>query len=191
MSEENEEKKVSLADGHEDVIKDLTEESEEEQTEEGEELSEVEALEAEIDDLKDKLMRALAEGENVRKRAVRDRIEAEQRGGRRLARDMLSVYDNMNRAMEAADDETREAAKGLIEGLDLTMRELVTTFEKHEILPIAPKEGDKFDPQFHEAMFEAALPNTKKGDIIQVLNEGFTIAGSLVRPAQVGVSSGG
>jgi molecular chaperone GrpE len=156
-----------------------------------EEISEVEELQQKCDELQDKYMRAVAEGENIRKRAVKERIEAEQRGGRRLARDVLSVYDNMKRAIETVDDAQREGSKALIEGIELTMRELINTFDKHQIEAIAPKEGEKFDPQFHEAMFEAPVPGTTKGNIIQVLGEGFTIAGSLVRPAQVGVSSGG
>lgn len=155
------------------------------------EVSELDELQAKCDELQDKYMRAVAEGENVRKRAVKERIEAEQRGGRRLARDVLSVYDNMKRAIETVDDEQRASASALIEGIELTMRELINTFEKHQIEAIAPKEGEKFDPQFHEALFEAPVPGTTKGNIIQVLGEGFTIAGSLVRPAQVGVSSGG
>jgi len=155
------------------------------------ELTEEEELRAENVDLKDRLMRSLAEQENLRKRAAKERIEAEQRGGRRLARDVLSVYDNMKRAVETVEDSQRESASALIEGIELTMRELINTFEKHQIEPIAPKEGDKFDPQIHEAMFEAAVPGTTKGNIIQVMADGFTIAGSMIRPAQVGVSSGG
>ena len=155
------------------------------------EVSELDELQAKCDELQDKYMRAVAEGENVRKRAVKERVEAEQRGGRRLARDVLSVYDNMKRAIETVDDSQREGSKALIEGIELTMRELINTFEKHQIEAIAPKEGEKFDPQFHEALFEAPVPGTTKGHIIQVLGEGFTIAGSLVRPAQVGVSAGG
>jgi len=132
------------------------------------ELTEEEELRAENVDLKDRLMRSLAEQENLRKRGAKERIEAEQRGGRRLARDVLSVYDNMKRAVETVEDSQRESASALIEGIELTMRELISTFEKHQIEPIAPKEGDKFDPQIHEAMFEAAVPGTTKGNIIQV-----------------------
>lgn len=161
------------------------------QTEDPETMSEADALRDEISVLQDRLMRALAEAENQRKRGIRERQEAEERGGRRLARDILPVFDNMKRALDTVDDEQRKTSRALIEGLELTQRELVNVFKKNDILPIDPKVGDKFDPQMHEALFEAPVPNVKKGHIIQVLGEGFTIAGSLVRPAQVGVSSGG
>jgi molecular chaperone GrpE len=86
-------------------------------------------------------------------------------------------------------DEQREAAAALIEGVELTMRELLNVFSKHGITIIAPEVGDKFDPQQHEAMFEAPVPGTKAGDIIQVSAEGFMLHDRLLRPAQVGVSS--
>ncbi len=150
--------------------------------------AELEALKAERDALKDKFMRALADAENSRKRADKQRREAEMYGGQKLARDMLPVYDNMKRALEAAGDKN-EQNEALIEGIELTMRELVNTFRKHGIEPIAPEVGDRFDPNLHEAMFEAPVPGTKAGDIIQVSAEGFMISDRLLRPAQVGVSS--
>lgn len=150
---------------------------------------EIGALRAERDELKDKFMRALADAENSRKRSERDRREAENYGGSKLARDMLPVYDNMKRAMEAIDDQLRQQASGLTEGLELTMRELLNIFSKHGIRILAPEVGDKFDPEQHEAMFEAPLPETKAGDIIQVMAEGFMLHDRLLRPAQVGVSS--
>ena len=149
----------------------------------------VDAIIAERDDLKDKLLRALAETENLRKRAERDRRDAEVYGGTKLARDLLSVYDNMVRAMDAIDDELREKAAGLIEGLELTQKELVSAFGKHRIEKIEPEFGEKFDPNLHQAMFEAPVPNAAQGTIIQVMNAGFTIGERLLRPAQVGVSS--
>ena len=149
----------------------------------------VEALKAERDDFKDKFMRALADAENSRKRSERDRREAENYGGSKLARDMLPVYDNMKRAMENIDDQLREQAGGLVEGLELTMRELLNIFSKHGIRILAPEVGEKFDPEVHEAMFEAPLPGTTAGNIIQVMNEGFMLHDRLLRPAQVGVSS--
>ena len=151
----------------------------------------LEALEAEVATLKDRLMRSLAEGENLRKRGERDRRDAEVYGGQKLARDLLSVYDNMARALETITDEQREANKALIEGIELTQRELVSTFEKHRITKLQPAEGDKFDPNLHQAMFEAPVPTVAAGHIIQVMQEGFMIGDRLLRPAQVGVSSGG
>jgi molecular chaperone GrpE len=153
------------------------------------ELDEIDALRAERDEYKDRFMRALADAENSRKRADKDRKEAENYGGSKLARDLLPVYDNMKRAIEAAGDEQREAAAALIEGVELTMRELLNVFSKHGITIIAPEVGDKFDPLQHEAMFEAPVPGTKAGDIIQVSAEGFMLHDRLLRPAQVGVSS--
>jgi molecular chaperone GrpE len=153
------------------------------------ELDEIDALRAERDEYKDRFMRALADAENSRKRADKDRKEAENYGGSKLSRDLLPVYDNMKRAIEAVGAEQREAAAALIEGVELTMRELLNVFSKHGITIIAPEVGDKFDPQQHEAMFEAPVPGTKAGDIIQVSAEGFMLHDRLLRPAQVGVSS--
>jgi len=150
---------------------------------------ELEALRVERDDLKDKWMRALADAENSRKRSERDRREAENYGGSKLARDLLPVYDNLKRGLEVATDEQREVASALIEGVELTMREIVNIFKKHGIEPIVPEIGDRFNPQDHEAMFEAPVPGTKAGDIIQVMAEGFMLHDRLLRPAQVGVSS--
>ena len=149
----------------------------------------IEALRAERDDFRDRFMRALADAENTRKRGERDRREAEQYGGSKLARDMLPVYDNMKRALDAATEEQRQASKALIEGIELTMRELLNVFQKHGIERVVPEIGDAFDPQMHQAMFEAPLPGTKAGEIIQVMTEGFLLHDRLLRPAQVGVSS--
>jgi len=147
------------------------------------------ALEAERDEFKDRFMRALADAENSRKRSERDRREAEQYGGSRLARDLLPVFDNMKRAIDSIPEQNRDANKAVIEGVELTMRELVSVFKKHGIEPISPQVGDKFDPQLHEAMFEAPLPGTKAGEIIQVSADGFMLHDRLLRPAKVGVSS--
>jgi molecular chaperone GrpE len=149
------------------------------------------ALKAEVADLKDRLLRALADVENIRKRAERDRRDAELYGATRFARDLLSVADNFDRALDNVNDTVRAAAPGLIEGIELTRRDLLTAFEKHKIHRIEPKAGDRFDPKLHQAMFEAPVPGTKAGDIIQVMGVGFTIGDRLLRPAQVGVSSGG
>lgn len=147
------------------------------------------SLQAERDDYKDRFMRALAEAENARKRADKDRREAQQYGGSRLARDLLPVYDNLNRALLAAREDGSTASDALVEGIELTLRELLNVFDKHGVKRIAPEVGDRFDPKEHEAMFEAPLPGTKAGDIIQVSAEGFMLFDRLLRPAQVGVSS--
>tara|TARA_R110002033_G_scaffold25788_4_gene59488 strand:+ start:2412 stop:2975 length:564 start_codon:yes stop_codon:yes gene_type:complete len=153
------------------------------------EAMELDELRAERDQLKDRFMRALADAENARKRSDKDRREAENYGGSKLARDMLSVYDNMKRAVEAATEEQRTISGPLLEGIELTMRELLHVFKKHGMEMIAPEVGDKFDPQQHQAMFEAPVPGTKAGEIIQIAAEGFMLHDRLLRPAQVGVSS--
>jgi molecular chaperone GrpE len=151
--------------------------------------AELDELRAERDELRDRFMRALADAENSRKRADRDRREAEQYGSTRLARDLLPVYDNLKRGLDAATAETREQAPALIEGLELTLRELTNVMTKHGVAPISPNVGDQFDPQQHQAMFEAPVAGTKAGQIIQVMTEGFMLHDRLLRPAQVGVSS--
>jgi molecular chaperone GrpE len=159
------------------------------ETEETPFTDELEALRAERDEMRDRFMRALADAENSRKRGERDRREAEQYGGSKLARDMLPVYDNLRRALEAATEEQRVQAAALFDGVELTMRELGNVMAKHGLTKVAPEVGAMFDPQMHEAMFEAALPGTKAGQIIQVMTEGFLLHDRLLRPAQVGVSS--
>lgn len=152
-------------------------------------LDEVDALRVERDEFKDRFMRALADAENMRKRADRDRKEAENYGGSKLARDMLPVYDSLKRAMQAMQDDVGGVSAPILEGVELTMREILNVFQKHGLHVIAPVPGDKFDPQNHQAMFEAPLPGTKVGEIIQVMTEGFMLHDRLLRPAQVGVSS--
>jgi molecular chaperone GrpE len=183
MAERNEENFLDDVDDAEaDVFADEMEEIDDEALE-------LDELRAERDDYKDRFVRALADAENARKRSDKDRREAENYGGSKLARDMLPVYDNMKRALEAATDEQRAVSGPLLEGVELTMRELLNVFKKHGIEVIAPEVGDKFDPQHHQAMFEAPVPGTKSGDIIQVAAEGFMLHDRLLRPAQVGVSS--
>jgi len=150
---------------------------------------ELNAMRIERDEMKDRFMRALADAENARKRGERDRREAEQYGSTRLARDLLPVYDNLRRALDSVPDDLREMAAALTEGVELTLRELTNVMTKHGVKPISPAIGEVFDPQMHQAMFEAPIPGTKAGQIIQVMTEGFLLHDRLLRPAQVGVSS--
>ena len=150
----------------------------------------LEELKEENKTLSDKMMRALAETENIRKKFFKERKDAEIYGGTKLARDILSVLDNLNRALESVDDEMMEKQNAFLEGIELTKKELLNTFSNHEINELAPEEGEKFDPKFHQAMFEGPHPNIEKGNIIQVMANGFTIGERLLRAAQVGVSSG-
>lgn len=176
-----------------DFLDDIETAAAEEQAEANEEIDnealELDSLRAERDDYKDRFMRALADAENVRKRAEKDRREAQAYGGTRIARDLLPVYDNLNRALAAAQDEGSQASVALVEGVELTLKELLKVFERHGVSRITPEVGDRFDPKEHEAMFEAPVPGTKAGDIIQVSAEGFMLYDRLLRPAQVGVSS--
>ena len=151
----------------------------------------LEKLIEERDALQDKLMRTLADSENLRKRSIRDRSDAEVYGGTKLARDLLSVYDNITRALETVSDEQKKSNSALIEGIELTRKEIISGFEKHKIIRVLPEIGDAFDPLLHQAMFEAPMPTVKAGHILQVLDEGFMISDRLLRPANVGVSSGG
>ncbi len=145
-------------------------------------------LSAENAELKDRLLRALAEAENVRRRAERDRKDAETYAGTRLARDLLQVCDNLDRALGHVDEALRSQAQGFIEGVELTQRELLNAFAKHKIEKVSPDTGEKFDPNLHQAMFEAPVPGAVPGTVIEVLQAGFTIAGRLLRPALVGIA---
>ena len=150
----------------------------------------LEELKEENKNLSDKMMRALAETENIRKKFFKEKKDAEIYGGTKLARDLLSVLDNLNRALESVDDQMKEKQNAFFEGIELTKKELLNTFSNHEINELAPKEGEKFDPKFHQAMFEGPHQNIEKGNIIQVMANGFTIGERLLRAAQIGVSSG-
>ena len=118
-------------------------------------INQISDLSAERDELKDKLMRSLAEAENTRRRAERDRKDAEAFGGTKLARDLLEVHDNFDRALASADDAAKEHAASLIEGVELTQRGLLSAFAKHKIEKVAPEVGEKFDANFHQ--FETKL----------------------------------
>ncbi len=162
--------------------------TEQEDGAEGEPLGHGAGLEAELAAVKDRLLRALAEGENDRRRAARDREDAAKYGGTRLARDILSVYDNLERTLSSADEASRAAAKDFFEGVELTRAELLSAFAKHQIEPIDTSLGVRFDPNLHQAMFEAVLPGAPAGSVVQTMQTGFTIAGRLLRPAFVGVA---
>ena len=189
MSEEDKEMDTE----RQEEIEGKEEEKEALADDEGTELEEektLEELKEENKTLSDKMMRALAETENIRKRFFKEKKDAEIYGGTKLARDLLSVLDNLNRALESIDDEMRQSQNAFLEGIELTKKELLNTFSNHEIEELAPEEGEKFDPKFHQAMFEGPHPSIEKGNIIQVMANGFTIGDRLLRAAQVGVSSG-
>ncbi len=153
----------------------------------------VAALEAEKLELKDKLLRSLADMENLRRRTEREMADAKAYAVTSFARDMLSVADNLRRALESlgadAAGSADAATKAMIEGVELTERELVKTLDKHGVKKLEPL-GQKFDPNMHQAMFEAPDPAHAKGHVVAVIQTGYAINGRVLRPALVGVSSG-
>jgi molecular chaperone GrpE len=147
--------------------------------------------EEQIATLNDQLLRTLAELENTRRRAERDRGDALKFGAMSFARDMLSVADNMQRALKAAADlgadDLPDAAKAMLEGVEATERDLQASLQRHKVLPINPM-GEKFDPNQHEAMFEAPGTGQAAGTIIEVIEIGYMMAERLLRPAKVGIA---
>tara|TARA_Y100001970_G_scaffold287376_1_gene411882 strand:+ start:9506 stop:10141 length:636 start_codon:yes stop_codon:yes gene_type:complete len=156
----------------------------------GEVETEETVLEQENADLKDKLLRSLADMENLRRRSQKDREDALKYSATNFARDILSVADNLRRAIESIPEEGDPdgvALAGFIEGIDLTERELLSTLDRHGIRKIEPT-GEKFDPQFHEAMFEIPTSEAENGIVMQVVEVGYVIHDRLLRPARVGIA---
>ena len=152
------------------------------------------SLDRELADMKDRLLRTLADMENMRKRTEREVADARVYGISNFARDILGVADNMHRAMQALDDELRakadEATKALLEGVELTERELMNVLEKHGVKRIEPL-NQKFDPNRHQAMFEIEAASVPSGTVVQVMQAGYLIGERVLRPALVAVSKGG
>jgi molecular chaperone GrpE len=146
-------------------------------------------LEADAARYKDQALRALADAENVRRRAERDREDAAKYGVSQLARDLLPVADNLRRALDSVDGQAQQepAVAALLTGIQATERELVTALERRGIRKIAPM-GEKFDPNFHQAMFEVPTDEQPAGTVVQVLQPGYVIHDRLLRPAMVGVA---
>jgi molecular chaperone GrpE len=157
-------------------------------------IAETAALTAAVDDLRDKYLRAVAETDNVRKRAERDVSEARAYGIAGFARDVIGVADNLTRALEAIDPTARTAAEGtlraLLDGVDLTRRELEKALAKHGVRPLDPT-GEKFDPNFHQAMYEIRDADAPAGTVVQVMQTGYAIGNRVLRPALVAVATGG
>jgi len=145
-------------------------------------------------DLKDRLLRTLAEMENLRKRTEREVADSRAYGVTSFARDVLGVADNMRRALDAISPELRKGAeagvKALIEGVELTERELQKALEKNGVRQFTPR-GEKFDPNVHQAMFEVPDPAVPAGSVVEVVQPGYMIGERVLRPALVGVSKGG
>jgi molecular chaperone GrpE len=149
-------------------------------------------LEAELAEYKDRLLRALAETENVRRRAQRERDDASKYSIAGFAKDLLSAADNLRRALESLPESEAkdERARSLVAGVAATERELLSVFERHGIKRIDPQ-GEPFDHNFHQAIFEAERPDQPSGSVVEVLQPGYVLHDRLLRPAMVGVSKGG
>jgi molecular chaperone GrpE len=154
----------------------------------------VEALAKEAAESRDKMLRTLAEMENLRKRTSREVADARTYAITGFARDVLDIADSLQRALDAVPAETREAAdpglKALIEGVELTERSLHNTLEKNGVRKFDPL-GEKFDPNFQQAMFEVPDASVPSGTVVQVVQTGYLIGERVLRPALVGVSKGG
>jgi molecular chaperone GrpE len=151
----------------------------------------VRQAEAEAAELKDRLLRALAETENVRRRAERERSDATKYGVTQFARDLLDVADNLRRAIQSVpENQVRDdATRNLLAGVAATERALLAAFERHGIRRVDPK-GERFDHNFHQAIFEAENTGKPAGTVIEVLQPGYLLHDRLLRPAMVGVAKG-
>ncbi|PWK70671.1 molecular chaperone GrpE [Aminobacter sp. AP02] len=148
----------------------------------------------ENEELKDRALRTVAEMENLRRRTARDVQDARAYSVANFARDMLSVSDNLRRAIEAVSDEAKAAGgaglASLIEGVEVTERSMLAALERHGVRKLDPQ-GEKFDPNFHQAMFEVPNPDVPANTVVQVVQSGYTIGDRVLRPAMVGVAKGG
>ena len=153
-----------------------------------------EALTRELAEARDKMLRTLAEMENLRKRTKREVDDARSYGITGFARDILDIADNLQRALDAVPAELRDTAdpglKSLIDGVELTERSLLTTLEKNGVRKFDPT-GEKFDPNFQQAMYEVPDASVPSSTVVQVVQAGFMIGDRILRPALVGVSKGG
>ena len=157
---------------------------------EEEEAGEEPTLEEQIEILQDQYLRALADNQNVRRISDREVQDARKFGAERLARALLPVHDYLQQALDSVDDVQREHSSALIEGIELTLKELLNAVGRNGVTVVNPEKGDRFDPKIHEAMFEAPSPDIEPGGVFQVISVGFKLHDRLLRPANVGVSSG-
>jgi len=158
------------------------------------ELDPVEVLKAEIIDLRDQRLRMAAEMENLRRRTAREIRDAKTYAVSGFARDMLQVSDNLQRALaavpEQADSDTDNGLKTLVEGVELTERAMLSTLESHGVRKLEPM-GQKFDPNYHQAMYEVPNADVPNNTVVDVVQPGYVIGDRMLRPAMVGVAKGG
>ena len=154
----------------------------------------LELAKAEAADMRDRYLRLAAEMDNLRRRTARDVKDAKSYSVAGFARDMLAVSDNLRRALDAIPAEAREAGdvgfNALIEGVEMTERAMLSALERHGVQKLEPI-GQKFDPNFHQAMFEVPNAEVPNNTVVQVVQAGYTIGERVLRPAMVGVAKGG
>jgi len=157
----------------------------------GDDLGPIDQLIAERDQWKDRALRAVAEAENTKKRAEAQNNDARAYAIQRFARDLLGVADNLERALQAAPKDAEGAAAGLITGLEMTQKSLLSAFEANNLVRVAPAAGEAFDPHLHQAMMEQPSTEVDGGKVIQTLQAGYALFGRTVRPAMVVVAARG
>lgn len=163
----------------------------EEAEEQDDGLAHVDALIAERDQWKDRALRAVAEAENTKKRAETQNNDARAYAIQKFARDLLGVADNLERALQAAPKTADAGEAGLITGLEMIQKSLLTAFEANNLMQVAPEAGEPFDPHFHQAMMEQPSETVPGGTVIQTLQAGYALFGRTVRPAMVVVAAKG
>ena len=194
MNEEKENKDVKLDEGTAEEETSLEEAVEIQNDEEGEVIepsSSLDELEAKILELKDQLLRTVADSENLRKRLEREKEQTRKFGIANFAKDLLSIADNLGRALDAApnkEDVENQALENLVLGIQMTEQELQKAFDNNNIRKIDPL-GEKFDYNFHQAMFEVEETDQEPGIVVQVLQPGYAIDDRILRPAMVGVAA--
>jgi molecular chaperone GrpE len=163
-------------------------------TDKPEPFTELENLYQENAGLKDRILRTLAEMENLRRRTEKEVADAKSYGVTSFARDMLVFADNLRRAIESIPADVRSSAEGplksILEGIELTERDFLSRLSRHGVKKLEPQ-GQKFDPNMHEALFEMPDPNVPNGTVVQVVEAGYSIGERCLRPAKVGVARGG
>lgn len=152
-------------------------------------------LVAENSELKDRVLRGAAELENLRRRSEREKADAAKFGATRFAQSVLSVADNLRRAIDAVPDDRKDGSddvvKSIVEGIEMVERSLLTAFEQNGIVPVNPAPGEKFNANLHEALFEVPGTGQPGGSIVQVVDIGYMIGDRLLRAARVGVAKAG